>query len=536
MQFGTFEPEKQLKSNMFKNKRIILVIAFVGLTSLAIASDRIIEMQKVVVLPTIPTATFDITTYGALSSLAVDNTGAIQQTINACATAGGGTVVIPSGTYLSGPISMKSKINLHISAGAILRILPYGSGNGTIAGTYPNSGKVDDYTDFIYGKNLSDIAVTGTGTIDGNGTDWWAAYKVNPAIARPCLIRFDGCSYIQISGITLINAPNVHITIGKSGSNATLSDLNITAPSTSPNTDGIDTWSPNINIFNCNIAVGDDNIAMDSGSQNVTIQNCVFGTGHGCSVGSYASNVGNIVVDGCSFTNTTSGIRLKTARDRGGLESYFTYSNITMSGVTNPFYVTSYYPKEPSSPSTDPPQAITATTPTWQHLLFKNITVTGSPNAGTLWGLPEQSISDVVFDNVSIAATSGMKANFVDGLVFKNGSSITTNGSVAVTSYSSTVSGITLTTGKPIVSGTDDVKFSLIKCFPNPSVGENVYISAPVRIGLVTLTSLSGCVIKKLECSASTCCLNLSDLSKGVYVVEIELLDKSVSHQKLIVP
>jgi polygalacturonase len=488
-----------------------------------------------VILPTIPATTFDITAYGAVSSATVDNTAAIQQTINACSTAGGGIVVIPAGTFLSGPIAMKSKINLQISAGAVLRILPYGSGNGTVAGTYPNSGTINDYTDFIYGKNLNNIAVTGTGTIDGNGTAWWAAYNANSAIARPCLIRFDACTYVQLSGISLINAPNVHITIGKSGSNATLNNLTITAPSTAPNTDGIDTWSPNINIYNCNIAVGDDNIAMDSGSQNITIKNCIFGIGHGCSIGSYAANVGNIVVDSCSFTKTTSGIRLKTARDRGGFEQYFTYSNITMSGVTTPFYITSYYPKEPTSPSADPAQAITATTPTWQHLTFRNITVTGSPNAGILWGLPEQSISDVVFDNVRITATTGMKAYFVSGLVFKNGSHITAASGAAVTTYSTTISGIVLATGKADASALKELVNPLVKCYPNPLTGNNLNITAPTAIASVVFTTLNGCRVKKLPTSTNTLMINTSDLSKGVYLISVTLFDKSVSHQRIII-
>ncbi|MDD4969520.1 MAG: glycosyl hydrolase family 28 protein [Paludibacter sp.] len=500
-----------------------------------VTSRETMTQSSTVILPTIPADTFKITSYGAVSSTTIDNTSSIQQTINACSTAGGGVVLFPTGTFLSGPLTMKSKINLCIASGSILRILPYGSGNGTVAGTYPNSGTLNDYTDFIYGKSLSNIAITGTGTIDGNGTDWWTAYRASSGFARPCLIRFDACTYVLISGIKLLNAPNVHLTIGKSGSNATLKNLTITAPSTAPNTDGIDTWSPNINILNCNIAVGDDNIAMDSGSQNITVKNCVFGTGHGCSVGSYASNVGNIIVDSCSFTNTTSGIRLKTARDRGGLEQYFTYSNITMTGVATPFYATSYYPKEPTSPSIDPAQAITSSTPTWQHLLFKNITVTGSPNAGILWGLPEQSISDVVFDNVSIAATTGMKAYFVSGLVFKNGSHITVSSGSAVTTYSTSVSGIELTTGKSAPTGFDKVTDTRIKCYPNPLTNGYLTLISPLNILQVKIYSLIGTKVMDFSSNSVTLNLNLSDLPKGLYVIRVLLNDNTYYDNKIII-
>jgi polygalacturonase len=409
--------------------------------------------QTAVTLPIIPTGTFNITAYGAVSSTTVDNTSAIQQTINACSTAGGGTVIFPTGTYLSGPISMKSNVNLQLSGGAILRMLPYGGNNGNVSGTYPNSGKENHYTNFIYGKDLTNIEISGIGKIDGQGADWWAAYKADRSIARPCMIRFDGCTNIAIKDITLQNAPNVHITIGKSSSNSTISNVTINSPSNSPNTDGIDTWSPNINISNCNISCGDDNIAMDSGSRNITIKNCTFGTGHGCSVGSFATNISNIIVDSCTFNNTTSGIRLKTGRNRGGIEQYLSYSNITMTGVTIPIYITSYYPKEPKSPTDDPAQPITATTPSWQHITFKNITATGATKAGILCGLPEQSISDVVFDNVKITAATGMKTYFVKDAIFKNSSEISVSNGDAIVTISANISGINLITGKAINAG-----------------------------------------------------------------------------------
>jgi polygalacturonase len=423
-------------------------LLFCSLSSLLIFVT-LVKTQASVTLPVFPAATFPITNYGASSSTTADNTSGIQQAIDACTAAGGGTVVIPSGTFLSGPITMKNNVNLQISSGATLRLLPYGTGNGTPSGSYPNSGTTNDYTDFIYAKGASNIAVTGSGTIDGQGSAWWTAYKANTAISRPCLIRFDRCSTLAVTGITLINAPNVHITIGKSSNNATLANLTINSPSTSPNTDGIDTWAGNINITNCNITCGDDNIAMDSESQNITVKHCTFGTGHGCSVGSYTTNVANILVDSCTFNGTTAGMRLKTARGRGGVETNITYSNITMTGVTNPIYYTSYYPSVPSSPTADTAQAMTALTPQWQHITLKNATITGSANAGTIWGLPEQSIVDVVFDNVQISAKTGMQINFATGVVFKNCSNITvTSGNAITSTHNSTVTGIDFTTGK----------------------------------------------------------------------------------------
>jgi len=404
-------------------------------------------------LPTIYPTKYSILTYGATTS-SIDNATAINAAITA-ASSKGGTVVIPAGTFLSGPITMKSNVNLYLSAGALLKVIPYGTGNGAAgSGYYPNNGTTDQYNPFIFGKSLSNIAVTGTGTIEGQGSDWWTAYDANNNIKRPCMIRFAGCNYVLIDSVTLKNSPGVHLTLGQSstmGSNGTISNITVSAPSTSPNTDAIDTWYWNgIDIKNCNLSSGDDNVAMDSYSKNINIKNCNLGFGHGVSVGSYTTGVDSVNVDSCTFNYTTNGIRLKSARDRGSVDSVFTYSNITMNNVTNPFYITGYYPKETYPASADTLLPVISTTSSFRKVTFKNITVTGSTNAGIIYGTRELPSQDITFDNVQIAATSkGMIVNFAKGVTF-NCSSITipsTKGN-AIVSYGSTVSGIDTVGGK----------------------------------------------------------------------------------------
>jgi polygalacturonase len=140
-----------------------------------------------------------------------------------------------------------------------------------------------------------------------------------------------------------------------------------------------------------------------------------------------------------------SGIRLKSARDRGGLVQNLTYSNLTITDVTNPIFITSYYPTMPTDPTVDTAQAITATTPIWQDITLSNITITGSPNAGVLWGLPEEPISNVTFSNVKIQATKGMEIFHAKGISFTNGSSITVSSGAQATVYDATVTGMTTT-------------------------------------------------------------------------------------------
>ena len=389
----------------------------------------------------IPAKEYSILSFGA-STESKDNTASIQKTIDACATAGGGTVFVPTGTFLCGPITMKSNVNLFFSQGAVLRMLPYGIGNGIEPGTYPNNGKTDFYSHLISGNKLDNIKISGNGIIDGQGNDWWSAYRAHN-FKRGCLIRFDECNKIEISGITLINAPNVHITVGRKSSDVIISKVTIKCPANGPNTDGIDVWAPNVKIIDCNISCGDDNIAMDAGTQNIIIKRCEFGTGHGCSIGSYTKGIKNVLVDSCTFINTTAGIRLKSNRDRGGGEQNITYSNITMTGVKNPIYISSYYPKTPKIVAEDEAKGITETTPSWKHILIKNVIIKDSENAGIIWGLPEMPISDLIFDHVKISANKGFVINFANDVFFKNQSNIVITSGDIIRQYSSVITGLT---------------------------------------------------------------------------------------------
>lgn len=401
-----------------------------------------------VTTPSIPAGTFNITSYGA-STGSSNNTTAVLNAINAASAAGGGTVVVPSGTFLCGPIKLKNNVGLQLSSGAVLKALAYG--------TYPGSGGTADVAAFIDLTGLTNVKVSGAGTMEGQGAAWWTAYNntkaSGAAIARPAMIGFNSGNTIEISGIKIQNAPNSHIGVGKNNNSVTISGITISSPSTSPNTDGIDTWSPNINITNCNISCGDDNIAMNNNSEYITITGCTFGAGHGLSIGSYASNINHVTVNNCTFNGTDNGIRIKSNRTRSGTVQYLTYSNLTMTNVSTPLNLCEYYPDNtiPSTASGDAAQTITSTTPVWKHMTFQNITATGATRAGVLWAVPEKAMTDLTFDNVKITATKGLTANYINGAAFINGSRITVSSGNAFTStYTSTITGINVTTGAPL--------------------------------------------------------------------------------------
>jgi polygalacturonase len=386
----------------------------------------------VVALPVIGSQTFTVTTYGAIGDGKTDNTTTLQAALNAATAAGGGTVVVPSGTFLSGPIQLGNGTDLELSSGAVLEMLPMASWPGT--------------TPFITATGAHDIALTGSGTIEGQGQAWWNALTATPTLARPQEVSFSNSTRVQISGIRLQNPPEEHIWV-KGDTDVTITGITIQTLAVAGqhipnNTDGVDISATGVFFCNNSIACGDDNVVMEG--TNIYVAYSQFGVGHGCTIGSITENgVSAVTVDHVTMTGTTSGIRMKSERGRGGLVNNLTYSNITMTDVTNPIFIASYYPDLPTDPTTDTAQAITATTPQWENITLKNVSVTGSANAGTLWGLPEAKISNVTFDNVTVSANTGMDIFHATGISFTGGSTITVTTAPPVITYDATVTGIT---------------------------------------------------------------------------------------------
>ena len=422
------------------------------------------EGWTAVALPQLPAITaantFNITSYGASTSSA-DNTKAIQKALDAVPPTGG-MVVIPAGTWMFGStdqmtsstevLSIKSKTILHLCAGATLKLVEYGKA--------PNN-----KTLFIgcKNKNQSDIVIEGEGVtsvIDGQGARWWLAREQKETFNPGAMIRFEKGQRYLLRNFKIQNTPGVNITISNSGkaSHATIHDVTISEPASeagagkaSHNTDGISIWGPYVNIYNCNISNGDDNVVCDNDAQYIHVWDCNFGTGHGASIGSYTKNIKHVWFDQINMNGTTAGVRLKTGINsdgtlRGGGEEDFKFTNITMTKVANPFSMDCYYDKKYNAdPAVDKAnaRALDGTTPTYNGVLLQNIKTTDvcTGNAIFLVGRPESHIKNVTLDNVQINAKKGIDIRFVDNLIFKNGSKITVsnNGTMWVKNFDSTV-------------------------------------------------------------------------------------------------
>ena len=486
-------------------------------------------------LPKLPaitsTNTFNIKDYGASTS-AADNTKAIQKALDAVPSTGG-MVVIPAGTWMFGStdqmtsktevLSIKSKTVLHLCAGATLKLVEYGKA--------PNNKTV-----FIgcKNKNQSDIVIEGEGEtsiIDGQGTRWWKARDNKETFNPGAMIRFEKGSRFLIRNLKVQNTPGVNITLSNSNgaNNGTVHDVTIYNPSSetkteqpSHNTDGISIWGQHMNIYNCNISTGDDNVVCDNDAQYIHVWNCKFGTGHGASIGSYTKNIKHVWFDNIDMNGTTAGIRMKTGINsdgtlRGNGEEDWKFTNFTMTKVKNPFSIDCFYDKNYNSdPAVDKAnaRALDSTTPTYNGILLQNVKTTDVCDGKAIFliGRPESHIKNVTLDNVQISAKTGIDIRFVDNLVFKNNSKITCqSGKLWIRQYDSTVDDQCDATG----AGTNPN--------PTPNPGETTEVSYILDASTSTSSSTdpspwtfnNGCSIESSK-GYATAKNNTIKYSKGV--------------------
>jgi polygalacturonase len=384
-------------------------------------------------LPVIPTRRFAITDFGAIGDGKQSNTASFRKAVTACRDAGGGQVVVPAGTFVTGPFELAANMALVLEKGAIIR----GSEN------FADYDTVDHKVlPLIGGKKLTNVAIEGEGTIDGAGAPWWKRFRAERAAGvpqqgqprqpgqpqespRPKLVLFTDCANVLVRGVTIKDAPQFHL-VPQRCHDVTIENVTITSPADSPNTDGIDpSSSQNILIRHCTIDVGDDNVAFKSNpgegaTDNVLVTDCTFKHGHGASVGSnIGGGIRNITVQNCTFEGADNGIRIKSARDRGGLVENIVYRHITMKNVgvaitLNLFYFDKAAQQERKS------AAVTSLTPVIRGVRIIDVTVDGARTAGDIIGLPEMPIENVTLENVRVNANTGMTVQDARSVLFRN--------------------------------------------------------------------------------------------------------------------
>lgn len=366
------------------------------------------------------TSTFDIRAYGAKPDGETSCTKSIQKAIDACAAAGGGTVIVPAGRYVTGTLWLRSNINLHLTAGATLL----------------GSQSMDDFPQWISkwegdkvpirraplicGEDLENVSLSGQGTIDARGEMWWKLQRAQPGVEvlRPLMFRVVNCRYVSITGLTFRNSPMWTIS-PLACDNVTIRGITIQNPADAPNTDGINPDScSNVRISDCQVDVGDDCITIKSGKEddgrrelkaceNITVTNCTLLHGHGgVVIGSEMSgSVRNVVISNCVFVGTDRGLRFKGRRGRGGVVEDVRASNIIMDGVLCPISVNLFYApgaRGEKKVTEMTPFPVDAGTPRFRRIHLSNITARRVKYcAAYLLGLPEMHVDDFSCENVT---------------------------------------------------------------------------------------------------------------------------------------
>lgn len=354
-----------------------------------------------------------ITDYGAVSDTLTINTPFIQKAIDQCAADGGGTVLIPSGIFISGSVFLKPKVNLHIAENGVLK----GSVNPqdyTQINTRWEGEEKKWSACLLNADGLTDIKIYGEGQIDGSGLVWTKRGWKGLPYGKPRLVGIQNCSNIEISGLQLHNQASWGLFVLYS-KNIEIKNLHITAAHNIPSSDGIDIDSGNhIHIAGCYIDVNDDCISIKSGkdedglrvnrpAENILVEKCTFGYGHGgVAMGSETSGgIRNVVVKDCvAEANNWAPIRFKTQPSRSGVVENITYQNILLKNTRKAFEFNMAWRMVNPKPAA-------RVLPVVKNV--KLINVSGAVKAvGDMHGLPGSPINGVTFQNCRLTAEKGL--------------------------------------------------------------------------------------------------------------------------------
>jgi polygalacturonase len=422
--------------------------------------------------PVFPANRVSIVDFGAVSDGETMNTKAINEAIRACAKKGGGTVVIPAGVWMTGPIEFESNLNLTVETGALVIFSPKFE-------DYPMPAKGNRVTSPIHGQGLTNIAITGAGTFNGNGQYWRPVKKeklterqwkelvgrggvVTPdgkmwwpskeamngenylknlrmtnkkptpeeiagarEFLRPTMVDFADCSNLLIDGPTFTNTPGwvLHPTECE---NVIIRNTIVNNDWWGQNTDAVDISACRNVLFYRNVLnAGDDGICMKSSVskkrefalENVVIADCIVYHGHGGFVIGSNTDGGmrNISVKNCTFIGTDIGLRFKSARDRGGRVEKIYIDGIRMKDIaTSAILFDLFYD---GNGDNDPNKV---KMPYFRDFDIQNVVCDGAADAVFVRGLSDSPITSISLKNISIVANRAMTMEDADGFTLNN--------------------------------------------------------------------------------------------------------------------
>jgi polygalacturonase len=379
-------------------------------------------------LPAIPDRTFTLADFGGVGDGQTDNTAAFKKAIAAVQQAGGGKLVVPAGIYPTLPFTLCSNLDFHLDAGAVIKAPATFTAAGlpepeTLHSQAEVRSKVKTPQPLITAENVHDLALTGPGTIDGNGAHWWAwserAARASPGrieYTRPNLIYITGCHRLHVADLTLTNSSRYHLLI-RDVIDLTVERVKVRAPFNAPNTDAIDIGpGTNFLVRDCDIDTGDDDICVKGGGNDVLIEDCTIHHGHGISIGSGTVNgVDDMLVRHCTFDGADYGIRIKSERGLGGLVRNVRYTDVQMKNVGYAITIYSDYSDSNRPNFKGDPTLV----PRYHDILIDHVTVDSARNAGRIVGLPESRITGVTLRDVKISAETDFVVKDADQPLFQ---------------------------------------------------------------------------------------------------------------------
>jgi polygalacturonase len=418
--------------------------------------DQVPAILARIVPPVFADRDFRITDYGAKGDGRTDCTAAFRKAVAACTAAGGGRVVVPSGTYATGAIQLLSNVNLFVDTGATIRFSTDPNKYLPVVFTRWQGIECYNYSALIYANGQTNVAITGNGTLDGQGGSWkpfggggsdWTRLQQQGADntpvekrvygaghkLRPNLIELQKCTNVLISDVTIVRPPmwSVHPVLS---TNVTVRGLDIQSRGGGGNNDGVDPeCCADVHIQGVTFNTGDDCVAVKSGrdvdgrrvgvaSENIVIEDCVFtfsNRGAIC-VGSECSGGARNIFARDSQINPAGAadqlwyaLFVKTGNHRSGTLDGIHLRNITGRKFTrSPIFITMKYSSSGPGPVVNP---------TVRNITLDHLSIDGSKEAAVeIVGIPAShvsnvSVSDCVFTGIS---SGGNRISNADGVTF----------------------------------------------------------------------------------------------------------------------
>lgn len=430
-------------------------------------------------LPDFPDRTYNIKNFGAVGDGHTMNTAAFKKAIDACSDAGGGKVLVPAGLWLTGPIELKSNVNFHVERGAFILFSPDHNDYPIIK--MPHGGFI--VASPIYGSDLENIAITGTGILDGNGTTWrplkkskvneslWRKFVSSGGVVsddgsmwwpseaardglkkleelrktkkeitaedllplrdafRPKMVSLQYCKRVLIEGVTIQNSPSFGFNPNFC-EDMVVRDLKINNEYWAQNGDGIDIGSSkNVLLYKCTVTAGDDGICMkaspvkNSGEavlQNVVIADCVVYHAHGGFVTGSNTNGGMHNIYVHNCDFVGTDVGLRFKSSRG------------RGGLVDNIYIKNIFMKDivnetilfntyyENSGNNGKVYPVTDRTPVFKNIFIDSIFCDGARQAASVVGLPEMPIQNIHISNSYISAGKGFETEYAKGITLKN--------------------------------------------------------------------------------------------------------------------